>query len=182
MSDDSLTPPKPTPADWAYLALKATLSLVPCIGGSAAEVFPAIVPPPLQKRQDQWREQVGAAIKKLQESSRVDIDALLQDEGFVTMLIQAQLVALRNHHLEKREALRNAIVNVALSMEGVSDLHLAFVRFVDELSPAHVRLLKAIKDREGEIAHLKTYPDHLSPHLRGRPWANDTRPLQDVLS
>jgi hypothetical protein len=161
MSDDnSLTPPKPTPADWAHLGVKAVLSAIPypCVGGPAAEFFAAIFRAPVQKRLEQWREDVAAAIRKLQESS-VEIGALLQDEGFATMIIQATVVVLRNHHQEKREALRNAIVNAALSTQGATDIHLAFVRFVDELSPAHVRLLRAIKYREGEIAPLKSYPE-----------------------
>jgi len=159
MSDDnSLSPPKPTVADAAHLATKAALSAIPYVGGPTSEIFAAIVHPPLQKRLEQWREDIAVAIRKLQESS-VEIGALLQDEGFATMVIQATVVVLRNHHQEKREALRNAIVNAALSTQGASDLHLAFVRFVDELSPAHVRLLKAIKYREGEIAPLKSYPE-----------------------
>jgi hypothetical protein len=159
MSDDnSLSPPKPTLTDGAHLATKALLSGIPCVGGPTAEILAAIVHPPLQKRLEQWREDIAAAIRKLQDSN-FEIDALLQDEGFATMVIQATVVVLRNHHQEKREALRNAIVNTALSTQGASDLHLAFVRFVDELSPAHVRLLRAIKYREREIAPLKSYPE-----------------------
>jgi hypothetical protein len=159
MSDDnSLSPPKPTVADAAHLATKVALSAIPYVGGPTVELFAALVHPPLQKRLEQWREDIAAAIRRLQKSS-VEIDALLQDEGFSTMVIQATVVVLRNHHQEKREALRNAIVNAALSTQGATDLHLAFVRFVDELSPAHVRLLKAIKYREGEIAPLKSYPE-----------------------
>ena len=160
MSDDnSLSPPKPTVADAAHLAAKAALSAIPIVGGPAAEFFAAIVHPPLKKRQELWMEDIAAAIKKIQESGRIEIGALLQDEEFATMVIQATVVVLRNHHQEKREVFRNAIVNAALSTQRASDLHLAFVRFVDELSPAHVRLLKAIKYREGEIAPLKSYPE-----------------------
>lgn len=157
--DDSLYPPKRTFVDGAHQAVKIALLAVPHVGGSIAELFAAIVLPPLEKRRQQWMEDIAAEIKKLQELSRVEIDALLQDERFATLLIQATVVVLRNHHQEKREALRNAIVNAVISTQGVSDLHLAFVRFVDELSPAHVRLLKTIKDREGEIAPLKSYAD-----------------------
>lgn len=160
MSDNnSLTPPKPTFADALHQVAEAVLSVIPTIGGPAAVLFNAIVIPPLEKRLKQWREDIAAAIKTLYESGRIEIGALVKNEEFSTMVTQATAVALRNHHQEKREALRNAIVNTALSMEGASDLHLAFVRFVDELSPAHVRLLKAIKDREGEIAPLKSYTE-----------------------
>lgn len=160
MSDhNGLSPPKSTGADAVHLAAKVALSAIPYVGGPAAELFAAIVHPPLQKRLEQWREDIAAAIKKLQESGRIEIGVLLRDEGFSTMVIQATVVALRNHHQEKREALRNAIVNATLSPQGASDLHLVFVRFVDELSPTHVRLLKTIKNREGEISYLKSYAE-----------------------
>lgn len=157
--NDSLNPPKTTAADYAHSLAKASLSAIPMVGGSAAEIFEVIVHPPLQKRLEQWREDVVAAIKKIQESGQIEIGELLQDERFSTTVIQATTVVLRNHHQEKREALKNAIVNATLSPQKASDLHLAFVRFVDELSPAHVRFLKAIKDHEGEIAPLKSYTE-----------------------
>ena len=41
------TPPEPTAGDTAHLITKAGLSAIPILGGPAAELFSALVVPPL---------------------------------------------------------------------------------------------------------------------------------------
>jgi hypothetical protein len=169
--NQNLSPPKPDIGDTVHSVVKVVLSAIPAVGGSAVELYAAIVHPPLEKRLEMWREDIAAAVRQLQETNHIEINKLLRHEEFSTMVIQATVVVLRNHHKEKREALRNAIVNAALSEQDASDLHLAFVRFVDELSPTHVSLLKVIRAREQQIAPLKSYIeiyDLLSEEVLGK--------------
>jgi hypothetical protein len=72
-------------------------------------------------------------------------------------VLQATYVAIRNHHEEKRRALANCVFNAVVVTDIETDLQLSFVRYVDELSPSHIVLLRAISDRSSEIAPLKSY-------------------------
>jgi len=45
---------KPELADHAHMLIKAAISAIPVYGGPAAEIFSAIITPPLSKRRDKW--------------------------------------------------------------------------------------------------------------------------------
>ena len=55
MDDSDITKkPKLETKDVAHKAGKVILSLIPGIGGAAAEIFSTIIIPPLSKRRDEW--------------------------------------------------------------------------------------------------------------------------------
>ncbi len=117
MSDKEVKhkPPRPTSADHATAVVRAGISAVPYLGGAGVELFNALIGPPLERRRDQWREDVGNALSDLE--ARVDafdLETLKDNEIFVSVVAHASAVALRNHQSEKREFLCNAILNVAL--------------------------------------------------------------------
>lgn len=165
---EEITPPEPSIGDAAHLVVKAALSAIPYAGGPAAELFAALVTPPLEKRRQEWMEHVSAALRRLQAEGRISLEALRDNEAFTTILVQATTVAIRNHHAEKRAALRNSILNAAQPSDLDSDIQLAFVRFIDELSPFHLRLLKLVRDEEPSITPFRTYEElyrFLSPQF-----------------
>ena len=87
-------------------------------------------------------------------------------------MIQATAVALRNHHEQKLIALRNCVRNAAQGTDLEPDIQLSFVRFIDELSPTHVRILLLIDKLQAEIAALYSYEEIyqcLYPRLDGSP-------------
>jgi hypothetical protein len=165
---EDLTPPEPTGGDVAHLIAKAALSAVPIAGGPAAELFAALVIPPLERRRQEWMNEVAEALRRLADERRINLEALQNNEAFTSLLVQATVVATRNHHTQKRDALRNSVLNAALPSDLDTDIQLAFVRFVDELSPSHIRLLLLIRDEDALIAPLRTYGelyDLLAPRL-----------------
>src|SRR5215213_10816450 len=110
MDEDSLRPPERSRGDAIHRGILAALSAIPV----AAELFETIFAPPLARRQDAWMEAVADGIRQLQERIEgFDWTRLTEDEAFVTIAIEASAAALRTHQAEKREALRNAVLNAA---------------------------------------------------------------------
>ena len=172
-------PPKPTSADAAHSAVKAAISALPTLGGPAAELFAALVIPPLERRRRAWMEEVAEALRQLENQGKILIEKLKQDEAFIDTLLHASQIAMRNHQQEKRAALRNAVLNSALPSPPDESLRLIFLLLVDQFTVWHLRLLKLFHDPEGWFKkHKKHNPLHTGglshileiayPELRGK--------------
>lgn len=59
----------------------------------------------------------------------------------MSALLTAIPMAIRTHLEEKREYLRNAILNIALKNETDGILQTIFLNYIDEFTPSHVRVL-----------------------------------------
>lgn len=173
--------PKLNKSDIAHKIVKAGLSAIPLAGGPAAELFNAIISPPLAKRRDKWIESIAEGLKELEE--KIDgfkIESLQNNEMFITTVMHATQVAIRNHQKEKLEALRNAVLNSTSPNAPEEDLQLMFLNWVDELTPWYLRILKFFENPiEWGKGHGITYPDlefgspahaltHAFPELRGQ--------------
>ena len=155
--EERLDPPKPTTGDNALLLVKAVSSLFQISG--AVELFERFVIPPYQKRSQKWMEEVTEALRKIEKEHGILLETLQNDERFITVMLQASTIAVRSHQREKINALKNVVMNSALSSNIGEDLELIFVRFIDELTPTHLYLLKFFVDNEDEIKPLKSYPE-----------------------
>jgi len=121
---------------------RAGLQTIPIAGGAAAEFFNAIISPPLEKRRQEWMEEVAECLRKLEESKGISLDDLIMNEVFTTTVMQASQSAIRNHQKEKIDALRNAVLNAALPTSPNDSLQQMFLNFVDTFTVWHIRLLK----------------------------------------
>ena len=97
-----------------HRVVRSALSAIPYAGGAVAEAFNALIEPPMTRRKGQWMLQVTEAINELYEKGVVTEKELQENEKFFTTLVHASTIAIRNHQSEKREALRNAVINSAL--------------------------------------------------------------------
>lgn len=179
--DSSENKLKKTGGDIAHAIAKAGISGIPVIGGPVAEIFSLIIVPPLSKRRDKWIESIAEDLKKLEEKvSGFKIEELSENDAFITAVTHATQVAIRNHHHEKLEALRNAVLNAALPNAPEEDLQLMFLEFVDTLTPWHLRVLKFLDNpKEWGQKYGISYPnwsggganaalEHAFPELRGK--------------
>jgi len=178
---DTRGKPKRGAGDIAHTVARAGLSAIPVIGGSAAEIFSAIIVPPLSKRRDEWIESIARGLKAIEEKvDDFNIEALSQNGMFITTAMHASQAAIRNHQKEKLEALRNAVLNAALPNAPEEDIQLMFLDFVDTLTAWHLRILKFFDNpqkwgRENGIAYPKwtmgspsTVLEHTFSELRER--------------
>lgn len=139
--------PQKTSSDLAHSIVKTGLSAIALIGGSPIEIFSQIITSSLEKRRDEWIESIAKGLLELEK--KIDGFSLLElseNDEFITSLIYASQIALRNHQEEKIRALQNAVLNEALLINIEQDKRFMFIRFIDELTSSHLILLFFLHD------------------------------------
>jgi len=79
--------------------------------------------------------------EELEEQKIINIQDLFNDDKFNSAFIQGLEIARRNHRQEKLDALRNAVLNISIQDKPNEDTQFIILRYIDELSPTHVRIL-----------------------------------------
>jgi hypothetical protein len=170
--------PKQSKGDAAHALVKAGLSAVPLVGGPAVELFQYVVQPPIERRRQEWMTQIGERLQEL-EAKGLDIEALQNNEKFITAVLQASTAALKTHQAEKLSALRNAVLHIAIGEGPEETVQHLLLSFVDELTEMHLRVLAFAKAPRpaGNISAggLNHVLEENIPELRGH------RPLYDQL-
>lgn len=170
----SSQPPKLNKHDIAHNVSKAVISLVPIIGGSAAELFELILAPPISKRRDEWMESIAEGLSQLEDKFKEFKKENLKDkDSFVTTALNASQIAIRNHRKDKIEALRNAVLNSALPNAPEDDIQLMFLGFVDDLTSWHLKILAFLDNpieelQRHEVSHTNIVAGALSTLLTRR--------------
>lgn len=146
---------------------KAGLSVLPIVGAPAAELLGMLVQPLLDKRRILWMRQVSEGLRDL-EKNGLRLEGLADNEQFVSVAVQASQIAMRTHLEEKRQALANAILNVASAQAPDESLQLMFLSLVDLFTEWHIRLLRLFQAPPqnagvvaGALEHVlqKAYPE-----------------------
>jgi hypothetical protein len=139
-------PPKQSRGDVAHTVVKAALSVIPYAGGPAAELFQSVIVPPFQKRQLEWMEDLAERIEKLESKTGISPAELRDNPAFIDAALTAGQSAVRTSNREKREALRNAVINSVLKNAPPPDMQQLYLSILDSLSPWHIRLLYLFRD------------------------------------
>jgi hypothetical protein len=107
------------------------------------------------QRRDDWLEDLERRVQGLEgRVAGFRFDDLGHNAQFVSATLQATQAALRTHQKDKLEALKNAVVNVALGHEPDVDRQTVFLSLVDRFTAAHLKLLKAFKETPFPPWHL----------------------------
>jgi hypothetical protein len=160
---------------------RAIVSLVPAAGGPLQVAFENLFTSPLEKRKQAWLEQLAAVLTEVEQRvENLTPEKLASNEVFVTVVMQASQVALRNHQKAKLDALRNAVLNAALPSAPEEDEQLTFLRLIDQLAPWHLRVLAVLDNPElwmrqhviqnpgWSMGGVSTVLEHCIPELRGQ--------------
>lgn len=103
-----------------------------------------------------------------------------ENDQFIDIALEATQIALRTSTREKREALKNAILNVALPNPPEESLQNLFISLIDTLTVWHLKLLELFNDPQDYIQKHKLQSGNISmgamshlvenvfPELRGR--------------
>lgn len=149
MTTGDLNKPETRIVDVAHTGCKAGLALIPIVGGAAAEVFSAIITPPIEKRRDKWIESIVDKLRELEKKTEsFSIEELSQNELFVSVLLQASKVAISTHQKDKINSLKNIVLNSANLNEVDDDKQLMFIEFIDNFTEQHIKLLNFINKPE----------------------------------
>ena len=142
-------------ADVAIEVVKAAISAAPVIGGPAAELFTLVISPPLEKRKVKWMEEVAEGLNVLEKTVQgFSIENLKDNEQFVSAVLNATQTAIRNHQDEKRNALRNAVLNVAKGSGLTEDTEAIFLSLIDRFTAWHLRILRVFQ-KPLQLGHEK---------------------------
>ena len=152
MADERLPDyPNSDPRSFGYgvarAAIDAATSFVPGASFAVGAIVEHVVAAPLQKRRDEWFEQVGKGIQELQDRLEdFDSRTLAENDDFVSAVYEATQAAMKTTNEAKIEALRNGILNIAAGMTVEEVLRGTFFSLIDRLSPAHLRVLSLLAD------------------------------------
>ena len=122
--------PEPSQSDVALGATRAALAAIPIVGGSVTELMSLVITPSVVRRRDQWLKDLADGLDQLQDN-----------DAFVSAVIEASKTAVATHKREKHEALRNALLNIALLRTPDEDQQQIFLRYIEELTAWHIKFL-----------------------------------------
>jgi len=145
------TSPKRNKKDIAHSTVKAVLAAIPAVGGAASTLFDQIIRPSIEKRRDAWIEDIGKRLEDLEENKQINFEELQKNEEFIDVLIHASKTALSTRHQEKKEWLRNAVINTSLNQNPEENLSQMFMNWIDIFTIWHMHLLHLMEDPCGHI-------------------------------
>jgi hypothetical protein len=134
--------PEPSQSDVALGATRAALAAIPIVGGSVTELMSLVITPSVVRRRDQWLKDLADGLDQLE--AKIDdfqVSDLQDNEAFVSAVIEASKTAVATHKREKHEALRNALLNIALLRTPDEDQQQIFLRYIEELTAWHIKFL-----------------------------------------
>lgn len=133
--------------DAAHQIGRALASISPVAPGPLQVLFENLLGPSLEKRRWAWAEELADAVNEIKaEMEDLTPEKLAANEVFITVILQATQIAMRNHQEEKLAALRNAVANSVRPNAPSDDEQLAFLRLVDSLTPWGIRLVMFLHD------------------------------------
>jgi hypothetical protein len=134
--------PETDKKELAHKAAKAGTSLIPILGGPIGEFFDLVIKSPLEVRRTDWLNNLAERVNSLQEKiDGFSIEQLQDDELFLSIVLQATQIAMRNHQVEKQEALLAAIQNCALQCDIEENTIILFMDIIDSMTPLHLKVL-----------------------------------------
>jgi len=138
------------------------LSLIPGVGAPLSEVFGFLMSRQISQRWERWyRSLSDALVEVIQRVDGLTPEALAHNDALFSTIVRASQIALGTHQREKLEALRTAVVNVALGTAPDDDLQIIFLGFVEQLSPWQLRLLAFL---DGPAAWMEQHGLRLPPN------------------
>ena len=139
-------PPKPTAKDHVHTLTSAGIASIPVLGAAATELFQTIITPSLERRRAVWMNDVAGGLRALEEEKRLWLEDLAENGVFIDTVLYASSAAMRTSREEKREALRNAVLNSALPNAPDESQQQMFLQLIDTLTVWHLRILKLYAD------------------------------------
>jgi len=146
---EDIDPVVESTGDKVHRVVRAGLGLLPVGSGAAVELFNSLVAPPLERRKNKWMVDVTEALQRLESERQVDLSEIFDDEEFISTLIEASSIALKNHENEKLSALKSTVINAASGEAPEYSKREMYLRYVNELTVWHLKILSLFNDPKG---------------------------------
>lgn len=132
------------------VAGEGALGVIPFVGSLLAATLSAYFSATQENRTRAWMEEMAEVVQELLD--RVDdLEAqdLANDPVFFDAAVAAARIATATSSREKHVALQNALYNVGCGDSLDEDQRAIFLRYIDELTPSHIRFLRFLDDPTG---------------------------------
>ena len=143
--------------DKNYNAMKALVSAIPAVGSLWVTFYETYIKEPSSQRLHNFLEELVQKLLILEQ--QIDTVSFVDNETFQTTFKKAIRIAECEHQQEKLEALRNAVLNSAIPNSFEDDIQAIFLRWIDEFTVSHIRLLRMLDDIYNY--HIDNYEDFL---------------------
>lgn len=152
--------------DHLHTATKVGLNIIPIAGGPLVEIFETVFSAPIDKRKEEWLKRLATTIDELCEKvDGLTSENLSKNSEFISIYLQASNIAIRTHHEEKLKALNNAVKNSVLQKDLDESKKMIFLRFVDQMTPLHIKVFHFLSFPEQYIKELDSrLPSNTSRH------------------
>jgi hypothetical protein len=154
MFEPDLEPPKLQPADFAISAIKLVAKIIaaahldPLMAVPAAQVIDFVFRTPYAKRKEEvFEDHVRVLEAAVERRPNLTIEDIEKHDKFITASIQAAQIGFNTHEQEKREYLRNALLNVLLGTTADETKQQIFFNAIDAFAVAHVKALQVLAGR-----------------------------------
>ena len=114
---------------------------------------------------------------------RFQAGKLGRERGFISAFLQASQTALRTHEQEKLEALRNALMHIAITKSLKEDMQIFFLGLVDAFTVTHIEILRLFGAQPGsqgqrrqELGKRLIITDSIVMDLNAKGLLQDPRP------
>jgi hypothetical protein len=141
----------------SLIALSSGIS-VP-LSGPLLEFYNAFVQSPQQTRLLVLLEEIIEKLSELEANSIVTLENLQNNDLFHSILIEATIVARKTHNQQKRNMLKNAVVNSVTNTSINDDFAALFVRYIDELTISHISLLEKMHSSANELQKIEKFEE-----------------------
>jgi hypothetical protein len=157
---------RPSAGDIVRAGIDTGLQLIPG-GGLALPFLQLVVASPLQKRRDSWMQDLADRLTEMESRGQLSRADLESNEAFATAVYHGVRAAISTSASEKHDALRNAALNSALRLQPEADLFEMFLRYLNDFTPMHIKLLMLFDD---PARHLETSGRKTEEPQSGNKW------------
>lgn len=100
-------------------------------------------------------EDIGAAVTALEAQFSISPEQLQKNDTFIDTVLETTQIALRTSSEKKHDALRNAVLNSALSTSPDESLQKIFLSFVDTFTDWHLKFMDVFYEPKEYLAKHK---------------------------
>lgn len=129
------------------VASEGAVGAIPLVGSLLAATLSAFFSATQENRTREWMAEMAQVVKALIDRME-DLEAqdLADNPVFYDAAVAAARIATATSAAAKHEALQNALFNIGIGDGLDSDKRAIFLRYVDELTPSHIALLRFADD------------------------------------
>jgi hypothetical protein len=137
--------PQPNEIDATRTAIEKATELIPILGPATVHIIGQFLVPGVERRREEWFKELANDLDRLSETiDGFRVENLVQDEAFVSAMIQATRIALGTHQDKKRGYLRMALLNIAVGRTPDEVKQQIFLNAIEAFTTAHVQALDLV--------------------------------------